>query len=88
MDITKIPFLDKVGIAKNQQDILGLELDDSVLNHLNTIHASALFTLAEAASGNALQMTFPEYVGKVMPVLRDSQVKYRKPATCSVFAYA
>lgn len=72
MEITKIPFIEKVGINKNQQDYLKLELNDSVTNHMRTIHASALFTLAEAASGEQLQITFPEYIGNVVPLLRDS----------------
>lgn len=87
MEITTIPFIQKVGITRNQQGRLELALDDSVINHIDTIHASALFTLAEAASGEVLQTAFPEYAGKVVPVLRDSQIKYKKPATCSVSAY-
>lgn len=87
MEITKIPFIEKIGINRNRQGLLGLEIDDSIKNHIQTIHASALFALAEAASGEALQLTFPEYNGKVVPVLRDSQIKFKKPATNSVMAY-
>lgn len=87
MEITDIPFIDKVGVKKNSEGFLELSFSDSVLNHLQTIHASALFTLAEAASGEVLQLQFPELVGKVIPVLRDSQMKFRKPATTDVTAF-
>lgn len=59
-----------------------------VQNHLKTIHACAQFTLAETASGEILQTTFPELLGKVIPVLRDSQIKFKKPATKSIIAVA
>ena len=87
MDITNLPVIAKVGVRKNSEGFLELPFGDSVQNHLQTIHASALFTLAEAASGDALQKYFPELVGKVIPVLRDSQIKFRKPATTEVTAF-
>ncbi len=86
MEIIKIPFIKKIGIQKNQEGKLVLALNSSVQNHLQTIHAGALFTLAESASGEFLQIKFPELVGKVVPVVRDSKIKYRKPATKSVMA--
>ncbi|MEJ2407548.1 MAG: PaaI family thioesterase [Candidatus Thiodiazotropha sp.] len=87
MEIRKIPFVEKVGIEKNEQGHLTLSFDDSNNNHINTVHASALFTLAESASGEALQSYFPELVGKVIPVVRDSQIKFRKPAIDSITAF-
>lgn len=87
MDITDIPVINKVGVICSSDGLLELPFNDSVLNHLQTIHASALFTLAEAASGEALQHHFPELVGKVIPVLRDSQIRFRKPATTDVTAH-
>ncbi len=87
MEITSVPFFNKVGIGKTDEGTLTLPIDDSVLNHLNTLNASALFTLAEPASGEALQNRFPELAGKVIPVLRDSQIKFRKPATTDVMAF-
>jgi len=87
MEIIKIPFVEKVGVVKNQDGNLSLAFDESNENHLQTIHASALFTLAESASGEALQAEFPELVGKVVPVVRDSQIKFKKPAEKSVTAF-
>jgi len=54
---------------------------------LQTIHASAQFALAETASGYILQTIFPELEGKVVPVLRGSEIKFKKPATKTISAY-
>lgn len=51
------------------------------------MHASAQFTLAETASGELLQTAFPELVDKVIPVLRDANVKFKKPAVKTIIAY-
>ena len=87
MNIVEIPFVKKVGISKNKDGFLELAFDESVHNHLQSIHASAQFALAETASGEMLQTEFPELVGKVIPVLRDSQIKFRKPALKSISAF-
>lgn len=88
MDVTQIPFILKVGISRASSGNLELPLSASNSNHLNTVHASAQFALAETASGDMLQALFPELVGKVVPVLRESQIKFRKPATSLISAYA
>lgn len=87
MNVTEIPFVKKVGITRNDQDLLALPFSEQLQNHLQTLHASAQFTLAETASGEHLQNTFPELAGKVIPVLRDSHVKFKKPAVKSIAAY-
>lgn len=54
---------------------------------METIHASAQFALAETASGDILQRLFPNLAGKVVPVLRESQIKFKKPAQKKIVAY-
>ncbi len=88
MNVTQIPFVEKVGIKRSEQGLLELAFSAGVQNHLKTIHAAAQFILAETASGEILQTKFPELVGKVIPVLRDSQIKFKKPATKSIIAVA
>ncbi len=88
MNITKLPFVEKVGIKRNDNNLLELLFDETVQNHVQTIHAGAQYTLAETASGEILQTEFPELVGTVVPVLRESQVKYKKPAMRSITAIA
>ncbi len=75
MKATDIPFVKHIGIEK-QNNELSLAFKNDVLNHIKTIHASAQFTLAETQSGLHLQSIFPELKGKVIPVLRDAQIKY------------
>jgi len=87
MNILEIPFTKKVGIEKSSNGELLLPFTKSIQNHLETIHASAQFSLAETASGEALQTIFPELVGKVVPVLRGAEIKFKKPATNSVTAF-
>lgn len=87
MNVLEIPFVEKVGIQKTSAGELELPFTETVHNHLQTIHASAQFTLAETASGECLQVLFPELLGKVIPVLRESNIKYKKPAIKSICAY-
>ena len=87
MDVTQIPFVKHIGIEKDGQT-LKLEASDTVQNHMQTIHASAQFTLAETQSGLFLQRIFPELEGKVLAVLRGSTVKYKNPAISTIYATA
>jgi len=88
MNVTNIPFVKHVGIDHKDADTLQLDAKQSVQNHIQSIHASAQFTLAETQSGLYLQELFPEYVGKVVGVLRGSTVKYKAPAMTSIIAKA
>ena len=89
MDITQVPFnrfLKISSSADNDDQYLELAFSDDTKNHLGTFHAGAQFCLAEAASGLALQTHFPGLEGSVVPVLRRSDVKFRKPARSDVRA--
>ena len=87
MKATDIPFVRHIGIEEQNSE-LSLDFKNDVLNHIETIHASAQFALAETQSGIHLQKLFPELEGKVLPVLRDAQIKYRKPAQEKIIAFA
>ena len=87
MNVIEIPFVKKAGITKNEKGELELPFTTDIHNHLETIHASAQFTLAETASGEFLQTLFPHLVGKVIPVLREVKVKFKKPAVKNIIAY-
>ncbi len=87
MKATDIPFVKHIGIEE-QNNELSLDFKNDVLNHIKTIHASAQFTLAETQSGLHLQSLFPELEGKVIPVLRDAQIKYKKPAQEKIIAFS
>jgi acyl-coenzyme A thioesterase PaaI-like protein len=87
MNLTEIPFVKEFGIQKGADGNLSLPFNEGVLNHLQTISAAAQFALAETASGEMLQILFPDLVGKIVPVLRGSQIKFKKPATKLIVAY-
>ena len=87
MKATDIPFVKHIGIEEKNSE-LSLNFNENILNHIKTIHASAQFTLAETQSGIQLQSLFPKLEGKVIPVLRDAQIKYKKPAQEKIIAFA
>ena len=88
MDVTQIPFAKHIGIERKEEGTLKLEPTQILQNHIQSIHASAQFALAETQTGLHLQLAFPELVGKVVGLLRGSTVKYKKPATTSIYAVA
>ncbi|MEA1880116.1 MAG: YiiD C-terminal domain-containing protein [Campylobacterota bacterium] len=88
MDVTHIPFARHTGIERKEEGTLKLEPTPTVQNHINSIHASAQFTLAETQSGLHLQSLFPTLENKVVAVLRGSTVKYKSPATTTLTAEA
>lgn len=62
IDITKVPFNQLLGISlSNQADYL-LQLDNrkEYTNHLDTVHAAALFALAEGSGAQLLLKAFPK----------------------------
>jgi hypothetical protein len=91
MNVLEIPFNKFIGLqpADTGNDyIFRLEPRDEYMNHLGTIHASALFALAEASSGEFLFNQFKDYTLDIIPVVRKVEVKYSKPASGIVFSKA
>ena len=69
------PFTDYLGI---ETDTLAYET--KLQNHLGSIHGGAQFTFAERASGMYLASLFPNIKGQIIPLLRESKIKYKKQA--------
>jgi len=88
MDVTQIPFAKHIGIERKEECTLKLEPILTVQNHIQTIHASAQYALAETQTGLFLQSAFPELEDKVVAVLRGSSVKYKNPALSTLTAHA
>lgn len=87
MEITEIPFAKTIGLKKADSEILELHFEKNLHNHLQTVAASAQYSLAELASGDYLQQLFPELCEKVIPVLRDSRLKFKSPAQSKISAF-
>lgn len=89
MDVTKLPFNNFIGIKKcesKEDGLLELVSDPKYLNHVDTVHASALFGLAEASSGHFLSLHLEVSEESVFPILRRADIKYRKPAEGYVYS--
>lgn len=86
MDITAVPFVAKLGMARDAAGALCLPASATLHNHLGTVHASAQFALAETASGDALFQAFPDLADEVLAVVRDARVKFRQPAASTLTA--
>jgi acyl-coenzyme A thioesterase PaaI-like protein len=87
--VTTLPFNAFLGlqVADSADRILRLPADGKYLNHLGTVHASALLALAEATSGEFLLRHFGSADG-LIPVVRRLESKFRKPANGSVTSVA
>ena len=90
MNITEIPFNKFIGLSYTEESNYLLMLSDNkeYYNHLGTVHASALFALAEATSGHFLLTQFPELIKNIIPVVRKSETKFKKPANGRIFSKA
>ena len=87
MKETDISYAKMTGISQKGEEI-SLENKVEVRNHINTIHGAAQFTLAETKSGIYLQNLYPESKGLVLALLREAKIKYKKPASTKIIAYA
>ena len=89
MDVTKLPFNQFIGMKSSDKSEYLLMLDNrpEYRNHLDTVHASAQFALAEATGGYFLLNEFSKLTG-IVPVVRKVETKYKKPATGSVYSKA
>jgi acyl-coenzyme A thioesterase PaaI-like protein len=87
--VTELPFNAFIGLKKADEAgrLLQLPADGKYLNHLGTVHASALLALAEASSGEFLLGHFGTSEG-VVPVVRRLESKFRKPANGAVTSTA
>lgn len=58
-------------------------------NHIGSVHAGALFTLAESASGSAMVGSFSaELSGGVRPLVRRSEIRFLRVARGEITASA
>jgi acyl-coenzyme A thioesterase PaaI-like protein len=87
MNVVDIPLNRFLGLQRDGS-VLKLPGDARYLNHLGTVHASAQFALAEAASGQWLLGEFGATAAEYAAVVRRVEVKYRRPATGELTARA
>ena len=91
MDVSTLPFNRHLGLTIRDVDgtpTVVLQPGEHHLNHVNTVHATVIYGLAEAASGHCLLSRFPGRVDSFVAVLRKSVAKYRRPASPEVPLHA
>ncbi len=90
MKVLNLPFTKRIGIEKSDKDgyLLILSFSDKLFNHLEIIHGSASYALAEITSGYFLNLHFSDIADQTIPILRSSCIKYRKIATTDLYSKA
>lgn len=87
-----VPFAAHVGVTitaiQEGTATTVLEQSQSTSNHIATMHAGALFTLAEAASGAAMAGLFLERLAALRPVAASATIHFAKPARGAITAHA
>lgn len=87
-----VPFASYVGVTLGEigegRALATLEQGHNTSNHIATMHAGALFTLAEAASGAAMAGMFLERLAALRPVAASSTISYVRPAKGLITAHA
>ena len=73
-----------IEFVKQEGNTLTLKPKKELLNHLGSIHAGAIFTLAESQSGLTLIEKFGET--NVKALLRSSSIKYKTEAKSKLTA--
>jgi len=77
--------LDEVGAGIGKAS---LPQSDTSINHVQSQHAGALFTLGEAASGAAMSGLFADRILKIRPLAANANIAYLKLATGTISATA
>ena len=82
MDISKLPFNQLLGlqiIHEGDAPKVALSPVAAHANHVETLHATVVYGVAEAASGLCLLTQFPQFELDHVCVLRSAEVTYRRP---------
>lgn len=89
---TAVPFATHVGVKLLE---LGdgtasaeLEQRDEVSNHIKSMHAGAMFTLGEAASGAAMAGALAPVILQMRPVAAVANIAFKKVAIGTLTAHA
>lgn len=90
VSIKDIPFNRLIRLEKSDRKeyIFQIAEHPEIMNHVNSLHAGVIFSLAESASGQYLQSHFGDINLNIYPVIRRAEVKYSKPCNDVVYANA
>lgn len=90
MKILEIPYHQFLGLmqAENDEFIFRADAKPEYHNHLGNVHACVQLSLAEASSGEFLLHQLFDLKDKLVPVIRNTEAKYHKPANGTIFSKA
>jgi acyl-coenzyme A thioesterase PaaI-like protein len=91
MDLTTVPFSQLIGLQTchdGSSTMVSLTADDRHHNHVGTVHAAVLFSVAEAASAQAMLDSFPDLSGASVALLRTASVKYHRAGRTRLEGFA
>lgn len=89
---TSVPILEKLGVMTIDlgpgKSVVQVNSTPFHENHIGTIHAGVLFTLAEYTSGSCLFGSLVGDMDKIFCVVKDAHIDYLKGARSSAVASA
>jgi acyl-coenzyme A thioesterase PaaI-like protein len=89
---TAVPFANHVGVKLLEigdgTASAELEQRDEVSNHIQSMHAGAMFTLGEAASGAAMAGALAPVILTMRPVAAVANIAFKKVAKGTLTAHA
>lgn len=87
-----VPFANYTGVkleeVSAERGVATLAKRAEVENHIQTMHAGAMFTLGEAASGAAMGGVMADQLLAARPVAANASIKYVKTAKTDITAIA
>jgi acyl-coenzyme A thioesterase PaaI-like protein len=86
MNVLDLPFVKHLGLQMSADGELSLQISDHHKNHLGTVHATVLYGIAEACSGQAIIDEFFKPYPNALVVIRRAAIKYRSPARADLSA--
>lgn len=88
----QVPFAAHAGVTIRKAGLEGgeavLAVERAQTNHIGSVHAGALFTLGEAASGAAMAGAFADMLAGIRPVAAEANIRYLAIAKGDVAAKA
>ncbi len=67
---------------------IAVEPSDLSTNHIGSFHGIVIFGIGEFASGTALSNSMLDSVDRILIVMRDGQISYKRPARSTITATA
>ncbi|MGH7887739.1 MAG: PaaI family thioesterase, partial [Candidatus Binatia bacterium] len=86
MNVLDLPFIQHLGLQISADGELSLPIANHHRNHLGTVHATVLYGIAEACSGQAIIDKFFKPYPNALVVIRRAAIKYRSPARADLSA--